>query len=108
MTTKRLMGLVAAFIVFVLATTVSDARGVTWGFVAFPYGPLTFSQGYFAQDGFTDMEIHCISFTNNTDKTITAAELTFQQYDAFGDFKSQQTVERVGTFSPGVLISWYN
>jgi hypothetical protein len=48
--------------------------------------------------------VNCLSFTNNTAKSITAIKFRFSFYDAFDTLVDTVTADRVGDFAPGVLI----
>lgn len=45
-----------------------------------------------------------VSFTNTAKRPVSAVRFVFQETDAFGEPLQTDTVDRVGTFAPGVAI----
>jgi len=48
--------------------------------------------------------VTCLSFTNTSEKVITALRIELRLFDAAGQLQGQFSLDRSGQFSPGVLI----
>lgn len=100
---RKLLILAAAIVVVTPSIAAAEFdNSVPWRNLS-TAAPIVITQRsvWFNSDGTVRL---CVSFRNVSDKTATAARITFSLDDLFGSPLRQAVVNRSGSFGPGILI----
>jgi hypothetical protein len=66
--------------------------------------PVTIQRSWIAALADNVRYVTCLSFTNNSDKVITALRIELRLFDGAGQLQGSFNLDRAGQFSPGVAI----